>query len=323
VISIARAFVITSIATFAGCSAPQLSLPQLSLPQASAGATEQPQSIASWVDPGAKTGPLLYVAGGPDVEIFQWPTLQTAGVLKGFRNVTGACVDGAGNVWITDSYAQEIYEYAHGGTTPISTLDDPTAFPNACAVDKRTGTLAVGNGYDEKYGEGSLVIYKHATGAGTVYFDPGIAFITALDYAPNGNLFLQSSTSYVIDVQKFARKKFKTVQLHGATIKYPAGLQYWKGGLTVAAYGGSVAYATIYQISETGRVTGRTMLTQTTQSFAYQIFRGKVICPDYGNRDLKIYPYPAGGAPIETRPNLKGISPWTAIVSPATAPKSP
>jgi hypothetical protein len=289
----------------------------------SASTVRQTAAARSWMAPDAKNGPLLYVTGGGDVDVFQWPSLQTAGVLKGFRQSTGACVDAFGNVWIADTYAQKLFEYAHGGTTPIATLDDAAGFPNGCAINKRNGDLAVANDYNDVHNQGSITIYKHASGQGAIYYDSGVADVLALDYAPNGNIFIEGWTTYTTEVQKFARKKFQTIAIHGATIKYGAGIQYQKGGLTAGAYeSGNVAHTTIYRIDEQGKVLGHTVLQQTAQSFQYQILNGKVICPDYGNRELLVYPYPTSGSPTKTRSKLKGVFPWGAAVSPATAPKT-
>src|SRR5580698_6590325 len=190
-ISKARAFMIVSLVTFTGCSAAQPSLPQEPTE-----ASPFTKNASSWVDPAAKQGALLYVTGGADVDIFQWPTLQTAGVLTGFQQTAGACVDAAGDVWVADAYSQKLYEYPHGGTTPIATLDDSAGFPNGCAVNKRNGNLVVGNEYNNNVGHGSITVYRRAAGEGTIYYDSSLDDVFSLDYAPNGNLYLDGWTGY-------------------------------------------------------------------------------------------------------------------------------
>jgi len=64
-------------------------------------------------------------------------------------NFTGLCVDAQGNVFVPTWQGESgtrgyVYEFAHGGSTPIATLSDPGgAF--GCSVDLTTGNLAVTN----------------------------------------------------------------------------------------------------------------------------------------------------------------------------------
>ncbi len=39
----------------------------------------------------------------------------------------------------------QINEYSHGGTEPISSIEDGTLYAVACSVDLKTGDLAVAN----------------------------------------------------------------------------------------------------------------------------------------------------------------------------------
>ncbi|HEY3675626.1 MAG TPA: hypothetical protein VGK84_06500 [Candidatus Tumulicola sp.] len=263
---------------------------------------------------------MLYVTGGSDVDIYTWPELRTAGVLSGFQQTTGACVDSSGNVWIVDAFAFKLYEYAHGGTTPIATLDDPTAFPDSCSVSKRDGNLAVGNVYDGN--EGSLTVYKHASGAGTVYYDTAVDVVGPVVYAPNGNIFLIGRTGLTYYVQKLVRKQFKTVSIKSPIITPSMGLQYQKSELTIGEQSKTASTATIFRIDEHGKVTGRTTLQQTTQGLQYEIRDGKVICACYGNESVQVYEYPEGGAPIKAVTRFKGLAPMGVVVSPAVSPEA-
>ena len=269
----------------------------------------------SWIDLSAKAGALLYVTGGTDVDIFTWPKLRHAGLLTGFQQTSAACVDGAGNVWIGDAYAQKMYEYPHGSTTAIATLDDDASFPNGCTVNKRDGTLAVGNEYNNDVGMGSITIYPHAAGSGVIYYDPALDDVFSLDYAPNGNLFYAGWTGRSFGMGVFARKTFTTIVVKGASISYPGGVQYWKT-LTVGDAGSTVAHPTIYRMSDTGRVRGKTVLGSAYQTYQYDIRERQVICACYEDRDVQVYPYPAGQTPTKTVTSMKQIVPWAAVVSP-------
>jgi hypothetical protein len=109
------------------------------------------------------------------------------------------CVDPAGNVFVTaEIYASNssppsglIYEFAHGGTSPIATLDDP-AVPSSCSVDPKTGDLAV-PGFDDA-GKPVLAIYDQAAGKPSMYRTPGLAFGSCA-YDNDGNLYLLANAN--------------------------------------------------------------------------------------------------------------------------------
>ena len=97
----------------------------------------------SWIDPAAKKQSLLYVSSvlTNDVYIYSYKTQQLVGTLTGFSTPYGICADKAGNVWIVNDGAQQVVEYAHGGTSPILTLSDPGEYPEGCAVIPPPATL--------------------------------------------------------------------------------------------------------------------------------------------------------------------------------------
>jgi hypothetical protein len=120
------------------------------MPQTSAIATHA--SRGKWrMLPGAKSEDLLYV---PDDDVpgellaFSYPHGGLVGeVMLPADYPLGLCSDGSGHVFVTTSGTDAqsyIYEYPHGGTQPIATLTDP-GLANGCAVDARSGNLAVTN----------------------------------------------------------------------------------------------------------------------------------------------------------------------------------
>jgi hypothetical protein len=91
----------------------------------------------------AATSKLLYVSdiSTDDVQIFTYPQGAPAGTLTGFDRPQGECVDAAGDVFVANTNASNIVEYAHGATTPVATLNDSGQFPVACAINPRNGEL--------------------------------------------------------------------------------------------------------------------------------------------------------------------------------------
>src|SRR5580692_11775023 len=86
---------------------------------------------SSWMKPDGYTGALLYISdpGANVVNVLTYPNGKRIGKLTGFNQPRGECTDAAGNVYITNEKASDILEYAHGGTTPINTIDDPGQNP--------------------------------------------------------------------------------------------------------------------------------------------------------------------------------------------------
>jgi hypothetical protein len=135
----------------------------------------RPSHERSWMKPGTSGQDLLYVTGYSDggfVDVYAYPQGEKVGSITGLIAPPGACVDAAGDVFVTDlapgSKSGVVYEYAHGGTTPIATLSDP-AVARGCAVDPRTGNLAVSGGIDDR---GAIAIYTSAEGTPNMYYGP-------------------------------------------------------------------------------------------------------------------------------------------------------
>src|SRR6202041_1495580 len=58
---------------------------------------------------------------------------------------------------------------AHGGAARIRALTDDIGYPSDCAVDRKTGDVAVVNSYDGLDPVGSLLIYPHGKQAPREY----------------------------------------------------------------------------------------------------------------------------------------------------------
>ena len=178
--------------------------------------TLRPNHGRSWMDPAAKAGSLLYItdSGSNTVLVYSYPALKLVGTLTGFTNPQGDCVDKARNVWIVNTEASQLLEYAHGGTTPIATLDDPNQYPVGCAFDSTTGELAVSNFYSTNGPPGSISIYKNASGSPTLYTPPNFAVVYYLGFDPKGTLYLDgidSGSSFLFD--SFNGTTFKSIVL--------------------------------------------------------------------------------------------------------------
>jgi len=138
----------------------------------------------------AKNKTLIYVSSDDNnVYVFAYPSGKLVQTLTGFYSVGDICSDSSGNVWITnasESYKSgSLVEYAHGGTTPIATLDDAHE-PLACAVDPSTGNLAAVNGN----GAASVAVYANAQGTPTYYSGGSLYGFFTASYDSTSDLFL-------------------------------------------------------------------------------------------------------------------------------------
>src|SRR5262249_50697935 len=118
----------------------------------------------SWMLPDAGKQWLLYVSDGSsgtvDVYNYRVRAGKLYGQITGFSAPYGQCVDKSGNVYIADLGSSKIYEFAHGGTTPIATATDDYGFPIGCSVDPTTGNVAVSNFNGPSYGPGGIDIFS-------------------------------------------------------------------------------------------------------------------------------------------------------------------
>lgn len=138
------------------------------------------------MDPAAVPKKLLYVSDPLDgaVVVYTYPEMTFAGVLTGFVEPTGLCTDRAGDVWIADSNGFSVYEYAHGGTNPIAQLTSDLDGPTGCAIDPKSGSLAVTNSADW------VAVFPNAIGTPAIYQLPPGTIPYFDSYDSQGNLFV-------------------------------------------------------------------------------------------------------------------------------------
>lgn len=129
---------------------------------------------------------LLYVATGDNVYVLTYPKGRVVGSLGVSGN--DLCADARGDVFVPSGYV--ILEYAHGSAYPSQTLNGD--IPLGCAVDPRTGDLAV---TQEASGAGEVAIFPNAQQPSTWYRDPDITTFGLCGYDDRGNLFVDGAGS--------------------------------------------------------------------------------------------------------------------------------
>jgi hypothetical protein len=304
-----RAVVVAAVMA-AGCSSPQGAL----IPAAASSQT--PAVVPSGIAESAKLPPVLvYItnSGTNEVNLYSYPSFKLYQTLT-LQGVP-ACADAAGNVWFIQG--QELVEYAHGGTKPLRTLQDPGEYPASCAVSSKTGTLAVANIISTSDGPGSISLYQHARGTPTIVQGTGrFYFIT---YDEHDNIFGDGENSgYQFALFELPSKslRIESLALDGATVEFPGDVQYTGNVLNIGDQDGAVIYESRVK-GTTATVTGHTPLTGASDVVSYSVYNNRAICPDAGNADVEVYAYPNGGNPVKV---LTGFSEPTGVVVSA-APK--
>ena len=145
----------------------------------------------------------------------------------------GECVDGAGDVYITDYQAQTIDEYAHGSTKQLRAISDSyKPYGWQSTQDRRLAVANFGETYEAGLrsayvGEGNLAIYVHAKGQ-PIYYGTRFQHFSACAYDKYGDLLAASIDGYSgdysgeFDYMPAKSKNFAEIALPG-----PESSWYW------------------------------------------------------------------------------------------------
>jgi hypothetical protein len=271
---------------------------------------------------------LLYVSdpAGEDVYVYTYPQLKSVTTMTGFLEPYGLCSDAAGDVFIssrsgTSLSSTTIYEYAHGGTSPIATLNDPgIAF--GCAVDPATGDLAVANRNDDSNPNdaGDVAVYSASSGTPTIYYSSDFSNFFFCGYDDQSNLFLSalntSSRTGEFALVGLAKGSSSLQQislnakLAGYDVDFAPSVQWDGKHITVSSLNGSETLhrgrtkILVYRLSITGvtaKVIGATTLKTASRNlhFGQSWIQATAVIAAYtldGQR-VGLWAYPRGGVP--------------------------
>jgi hypothetical protein len=174
------------------------------------------------MDVGVNKWDLLYVTSGGDVNVYRYWQQKLVGKLTGFTSPQGECVDASGDIYITDYSAMKVFEFTHGGKQPINAIDVAPYQPKGCAIDLKTGDLAVANQSQNYTGYGSLAIFAHAQGSPRIYTTP-LTHYESCAYDDKGNLLVtdgwDSGSYYGSDFAWLAKntQQLVSIKLHGGS----------------------------------------------------------------------------------------------------------
>ncbi|HTA54531.1 MAG TPA: hypothetical protein VK755_07305 [Candidatus Acidoferrales bacterium] len=267
-------------------------------------ALDTPSRSGSWMRPEAEGENLLYVTDSwttGKVYVFSYPMGKHVGTLTGFYLPSGECVDKRGDVWLLNLSPAEVIEYAHGGTSPIATLNDPTKEGVSCSVDPTSGDLAVASAHPAE-----VEIYKHATGTPTIYSDPDVPSFDACTYDDHGNLFIVSSgASHPLAELPSGGNSILAI----AFPAFSLGNIQWDGhNLAMSIFGGSRGPAKILRVQVVGasaRIVGKTYLyanrDKQVGGVQFWIAGNRIVMPSQAritDTVIGVWSYPFGGDPV-------------------------
>ncbi len=169
------------------------------------------------------------------VSIFAYPKGTPAGSLSGFEEPLGLCTNAAGDVFVVDGKAQNIVRFAHGGSSPIDTLDDAGNEPYGCAVNVKNGDLAVAGGFPDHGVVANVALYRKGTGSPTILTDSEFALFYWCTYDDRGDIFLEGSYGGTGGIAELPHGSSQFARLSVDTSFGPGGAVLWDGRYLVVA----------------------------------------------------------------------------------------
>jgi hypothetical protein len=324
---LAVAFSIATAAALYGCGpGSQPAAPTAALTGAGASAP----AGTSWILPAAKRSNLLYVSNYDTgrVQVYSYDD-GIGGKLVGTLHVAkpgGLCTDRVGDVYVPSYVDHATYEYAHGGTTPIRTISQPSGNPYACAVDSATGTVAItdehGNGTFQSFA--TVLVYAKGQQP-KVYKDFAQTFFAAYDNQSNlfvdasickgGNCDYGRKRPQLYELSKGA-PAFVQLKLQGATLAHPTGMDWVNPTLLLTDNGASNDTPQAYKVFVRGKnatVVATLPLADTERAYGTFVRSGFIIVPDELGDIVRMYDL-SNGTLYSSFSN--GLSkPFAAVVS--------
>lgn len=161
-------------------------------------------------------GDLLYVGGHGAGTIYSYPDGGLVGTFSTPATMRGMCSDAKGNVFVVASKNATkpsgtgyIYEFAHGGTSPVATLNLPTReLPVSCSSDPASGNLAV-TSYDRRNFAPMIEVYPKASGTPAIFTSHALGANPQPAYDAGGNLFVTSGGNLGVELLKGSQQLTK------------------------------------------------------------------------------------------------------------------
>ena len=272
----------------------------------------------SWVLPEAKGQTLIYATDGcGGTCVLSYASGEVVGELDVGGGVSGACVDGEGNVYISNS--TEVVEYAHGGTNSIATFKVPGTRAGGCSVDPTTGNLAV-----QFLGtSGNIAVFPKGSDTPTLY-QSNAADGFACAYDEHGNLFASGFNNDQSSLTELPSGGSAFHPVSMPDVGFPGQIQWTAQDLAYETVGKGHTF--VYRLSITGStaaVVGKTHIVGPLWSFYSWIYNHKIIVPFAGHgkyhsraQNVGVWSFPKGGRVIKEYKHFDDADFQAVVVSP-------
>jgi hypothetical protein len=326
-----------------GASQPPIGAPG-AMPQSRANILTQPaggRSNHSWMKRVSSDQDLLYVASQAtqEVYVYTYPQGELVGTLTGFIIPEGECADSTGDVFIVAQQNESgyspaiIYEYPHGGTTPIATLN-AVSRGDGCAIDPKSGNLAVaGAHFSSRNAYGAVAVFKKAQGDAKMYYSKTLQPFWLCGYDSKGNLYI-SGNSAIGDEQQLIRlakgaNNFEQIKLNSPLYgnpTFPSSVQWDGKYMTASSASSSIGHDQFWPVyvyrlkisGSTATTVGTTTLNAKRKFVSGQVWiDGKrIIASHYhGGGGVDFWSYPNAGKPSIIVPTSADLTPFGIVVS--------
>ena len=266
---------------------------------------------------------LLYVSDrmSGNVRFFEYPDGTLAGTLHGLTRPEGLCTDEAGHGWV-GTYGS-VFEYDHGGTSPILVLNGLKHAVSGCSVDTATGNLAVVT-YGAAKSENGVFVFAGGRGKPTAYKNPSFTNYYSCSYDSYGNLYVSGRLHRRVPNNLLAELPAGGNQLQTIKLKHTFGGQaavQWDGKYLAVINSGWL-YQFVIEGS-IGKQVGSSMLADSEHVKQFVIYSAPstshqrtLIAPLYAaNGEVLYWNYPNGGASTGKLPNNKFDYPYGVAMS--------
>jgi len=259
----------------------------------------------------AASGDLMYAAStdGRHIYIFSFPQGKLVHQLTppaGTISLQGLCTDASGDVFVTSiskgkgSGGSEghLYEYAHGGTKILWTLDFFDAAPFGCALDPKAKTIAISTiGLGSRNGE--VWTFTPGSSSGQQYSAYNTRNYFYCAYDGKGDLFVNGAgagTQMYLDELVSGKSQMTELSLNKYVSVSGMGQLQWDGKNMTLEH---LTAGAIYQLSVSGsqaKIVGKTPLSGWSGSALSTIAGSSVFVPTgVSQTSIGVWKYPSGG----------------------------
>jgi hypothetical protein len=217
--------------------------------------------------------------------------------------------------YVTDRKTRKVFKYAHGADDPEETLRDSKGYGIGCAVDPKTGDLAVANETLVSQACGDLLIYPSGSGKPIAYQAGYVCEGYSVAYDDSGNLFVAGTTyaagRYAMAEHPFGKSAFVNVKLDHVPGD-AAGLQ-WDGqfldagGLTRRGLSGIYRYSVRAKRGHLNEIVRAYVKEHGLDFVAFWLpkvpFRSRVVAAGFNGSPPALvgeYRFPSGGFPLRS-----------------------